>query len=322
MHTRLGSTGLQVSRLCLGTMTFGWSADEATSFDIIDAAVEHGISFFDTANIYSSWIEGNQGGESETIIGKWLKGKNRRDVVVATKVRGRMWNGVNGEGLSRQHIIQAVEDSLERLQTDYIDLYQTHWFDANTPLEETLSALDMLIQQGKIRYAGCSNYSAWRLTKACWVADVHNITRYDCLQPNYSIFHRHEFEAELADLCLDQNIAVIPYSPLAAGFATGKYTRENTSPDTTRATSGLINRLTNNPKAFDALDVLIEIAADKDVATGQIAIAWLLHQAVITSPIIGARTVEQLTQMAGAVDVSLTDDELKRLTEATDGLSN
>ncbi|MEL6527304.1 MAG: aldo/keto reductase, partial [Chloroflexota bacterium] len=300
-----------------GTMTFGWSADEATSFAIMDAALDANLTFFDTADIYSSWVDGNSGGESEMLIGKWMKEKDRRQVIIATKTRGRMWEGANGEGLSRHHIIQSVEDSLRRLQTDYIDLYQTHWYDAETPIEETLSALDTLVQSGKVRYVGCSNYPAWRLMKSCWVADVNNLTRYECLQPHYSAFNRKDFERELAEMCIDQEIAVIPYSPLAAGFATGKYTRENSDADTTRASSGLIQRLTNDDKAFDALDVMREIASDKDVPVAQIALAWLLHQPSVTSPIVGARKVEQLTDLLGAVEVELSEEELSRLNEAT-----
>ena len=218
IYARLGRTGLRVSQLCLGTMTFGWTTDESTSFDVMDAAFEAGVNFFDTADIYSRWADGNQGGESETIIGKWLRTKNRRDVIIATKVRGRMWDGPNGEGLSRYHIIQAVEDSLRRLNTDYIDLYQTHYYDAETRPDETLRALDDLVTGGKVRYIGASNYPAWRLTKSLWVSDVKNISRYETLQPHYSLFNRSEFERELADLCVDQSIGVIPYSPLAADF--------------------------------------------------------------------------------------------------------
>jgi aryl-alcohol dehydrogenase-like predicted oxidoreductase len=179
-YTTLGRTGLKVSRLCLGTMTFGWTTDETTACAIMDSAFAKGINFFDTANIYSSWGEGNSGGESETIVGQWLKTQSRRDVVIATKVRGKLWDGPNGEGLSRAHILQAVEDSLHRLQTDYIDLYQVHWPDDETPLEETLSALDSLVQSGKVRYIGASNFPAWLLTKSLWVSDVtgwHSLTR-------------------------------------------------------------------------------------------------------------------------------------------------
>jgi aryl-alcohol dehydrogenase-like predicted oxidoreductase len=318
-YTTLGRTGLRVSRLWLGTNTFGWTSDEKVSFEIMDTAFDAGINCFDTADIYSSWAEGNSGGESETVIGKWLKDKDRRQVIVATKGRAKMWEGANGEGLSRQHIIQAVEDSLKRLQTDYIDLYQTHSPDDDTPLEETLSALDDLVKAGKIRYVGCSNYSAWQLIKASWVADVNKVTRYDCLQPHYSLFNRAEFERELADACLDQNIAVIPYFPIASGFATGKYTRENKEPDSARSSSPRIQRLLSDDKAFDTLDVVREIAETHDVPMVQIALAWLLHKPAVTAPIVGARIAEQLNDVIGAVDVELSEDELKQLDEVTEG---
>ncbi len=314
---RLGRTGLKVSRLCLGTMTFGWSADETESFAIMNRAFEAGINFFDTADIYSRWIAGNQGGESETIIGKWLKDKPRHELIIATKVRGRMWNGANGEGLHRQHILKAVEDSLRRLQTDYIDLYQTHFPDDTTPLEETLSTLDSLVQSGKVRYIGCSNYPAWLLMKNLWVSDVQRWARFDCLQPHYSLFHRSEFERELAAACLDQGVGVIPYSPLAAGFATGKYTRDNRQPETTRESSGLIQRLINNMQAYDALDLVREIAQTHAVPMAQIALAWQLSKPAVTAPIIGARTISQLEEVLGAVDVKLSAEQLQQLDAAT-----
>ena len=316
-YAKMGRTGLKVSRLCLGTMLFGLSADEQTSFNIMDAAMDAGLTFFDTADIYSFWGDGHKGGESETVIGKWLRQKNRRDVIIATKVRGRMWPGENGEGLSRHHIIQAVEDSLRRLQTDYIDLYQAHWFDGDTPIEETLAAFDYLVLTGKVRYIGCSNYPVWRLMKSLWVSDVKKLVRYDCLQPHYSLFKRSEFEQELAEVCMEEGIGVIPYSPLAAGFATGKYTRENKSPDNSRAGGPRIQSLINDDAAYDALDVVREIAAERDVPVGQIALAWLLHKPAVTSPILGVRTLEHLTSMIGAVDISLSDEELTRLDEAT-----
>lgn len=316
-YTKLGRTGLKVSRLCLGAMTFGWSADEQTSFDIMDAAMDAGINFFDTADIYSRWIDGNQGGESETIIGKWLKSKSRRDVIIATKVRGQMWKNPNGEGLSRSHILQAVEDSLRRLQTDYIDLYQTHWPDDDTPLDETLSALDNLVQSGKVRYIGASNHPAWLLTKTLWVSDVRKLVRYDCLQPHYSLLHRSEYERELAALCADQQIGVIPYSPLAAGFLTGKYSRVNRTPDSTRSSGGLIQRLVNSEDAFKALDTATAIADAHDSSVAHVALAWILAQPTVTSPIIGARTVEQLQQLTGALDLKLSAEEIHLLNEAT-----
>lgn len=318
-YTKLGRTGLKVSRLCLGAMTFGWSADEATSFNILDAALDAGINFIDTADVYSRWVEGNQGGESETILGKWLKLKTRREIIVATKVRGRMWHGPNGEGLSRVHIMQAVEDSLRRLQTDYIDLYQTHWPDEDTPLDETLAALDALVQSGKVRYIGASNYPAWLLTKALWISDVQRLARYDCLQPHYSLFNRAEFERELQAVCRDQQLGVIPYSPLAAGFLTGKYTRESQTVDSTRSGGGLVQRLTSDPRAYDVLDIARDIAAAHRVPVAHVALAWLLANPAVTSPIIGARTVAQLEEVTGAVDLTLSAADINRLNEATAG---
>ncbi len=318
-YTKLGRTGLKVSRLCLGAMTFGWSADEATSFNILDAALDAGINFIDTADVYSRWVEGNQGGESEAILGKWLKLKTRREIIVATKVRGRMWHGPNGEGLSRVHIMQAVEDSLRRLQTDYIDLYQTHWPDEDTPLDETLAALDALVQSGKVRYIGASNYPAWLLTKALWISDVQRLARYDCLQPHYSLFNRAEFERELQAVCRDQQLGVIPYSPLAAGFLTGKYTRESQTVDSTRSGGGLVQRLTSDPRAYDVLDIARDIAAAHRVPVAHVALAWLLANPAVTSPIIGARTVAQLEEVTGAVDLTLSAADINRLNEATAG---
>jgi aryl-alcohol dehydrogenase-like predicted oxidoreductase len=316
---RLGRTGLKVSALCLGTMTFGWSADEKTAFNIMDSALAHDVTFFDTADIYSAWIPGNKGGESETIIGNWLKKKNRRDIILATKVRNEMWKGPNGLGLSRFHILHAVEDSLRRLQTDYIDLYQAHWPDDQTPLDETLAAFDSLIQSGKVRYIGASNYPAWLLMKSLWVSDARRLARFDSVQPHYSLVHRNEFERELEAVCVDQGVGVIPYSPLAAGFLTGKYSRENRQPDTTRGEGGLIKSLVNNDQAYDTLDVVESIAAAHDVPTAHIALAWLLSRPSITSPIIGARTVEQFEELVGAVDLKLTPDEVGQLNHVTTG---
>lgn len=318
-YARLGRTGLEVSRLCLGTMTFGWSADQATAFSIMDAAVDGGINFFDTANIYSRWIDGNRGGESETIIGNWLKNKPRRSVIIATKVRGRMWDGPNGEGLSRAHIIHAVEDSLRRLQTDYIDLYQTHWFDDDTPMEETFAAFEALVQAGKVRYIGASNHPAWKLTKALWVSDANRYVRYESLQPHYSLLHRTEFESELLHLCRDQTLGVIPYSPLAGGFLTGKYRRDNPNPDTTRSGSSSIQRLLTNEQAFVVIDEVERLAQSHNVTISQIALAWLLANETVTAPIIGARTVDQLLETLGAVEVRLYPSEIDELNMLSEG---
>jgi len=214
-YRRLGNSGLKVSPLCLGTMQFGWTADVPTSFQVMDAYVEAGGNFIDTADVYSSWVAGNQGGESETIIGRWLQARgNRHLIVLATKFNGRLWAGPNGDGLSRGHMMKAVEDSLKRLQTDYIDLYQTHWPHFDTPQEETLRALDDLVRAGKVRYIGCSNEQGWRLMKAMWISDRNNLSRLISVQPPYSLVRRDDFERELEAVCLDQGVGVIPYSPV------------------------------------------------------------------------------------------------------------
>jgi aryl-alcohol dehydrogenase-like predicted oxidoreductase len=311
-YTNLGKTGVKVSRLCLGTMTFGGQTNAADSFTIMDKAVAAGVNFFDTADIYSYWIEGNRGGESEEVVGDWLKGKNRRDYVIATKARGPMWDGPNGEGLSRTHLLHAVEDSLRRLKTDYIDLYQVHWPDHDTPLEETLRTLDSLVQSGKVRYIGVSNYPAWLLTKSLWISDVRNLASFEVVQPSYSLLKRKEFERELADLCRDQGLGVIPYSPLAAGFLTGKYTREDQTAESHR-NSDFLRNLLNTEAAFKVLDVVSEIAENHHVPVPQIALAWLLAQPVITAPIVGARTPEQIEPALGATAVQLSAEEIERL---------
>jgi aryl-alcohol dehydrogenase-like predicted oxidoreductase len=311
-YRNLGRTGLKVSELCLGTMQWGWTADEATAFAVMDAFVEAGGNFVDTADVYSRWAPGNPGGVSEEIIGRWMQARgNRRQIVLATKVRGRMWDGINGEGLSRQHIMAAVEDSLRRLQTDAIDLYQTHWFDADTPIDETLAALDDLVRHGKVRYIGCSNYPAWRLAKALWASDKLGLARYDSLQPHYNIAYRAEFERELKDLCKEEGIGVIPYSPLAGGFLTGKYRRGEPVPDSARA-SGIQRRYLDD-RGFTILEALEKLGQVRGKSIAQMALAWQLTQPVITSPIIGANSVEQLGDSLGAVGVRLTEEEMKAL---------
>ena len=311
-YRNLGRTGLKVSELCLGTMQWGWTADEPTSFAVMDAFVAAGGNFIDTADIYSRWAEGNPGGVSEEIIGRWMKERgNRRQIVLATKVRGVMWDGPNGEGLSRGHIMAAVEDSLRRLQTDHIDLYQTHWYDADTPIDETMRALDDLVRQGKVRYAGCSNYPAWRLAKALWASDTLNLARYDSIQPHYNIAYRAEFERELKPLCQEEGIGVIPYSPLAGGFLTGKYRRDEPAPDSARASA--VQRRYLNDKGFTILEALEKLGQARGKSIAQMALAWQLSQPVITSPIIGANSVEQLNDSLGAVGLRLTAEEMKVL---------
>ena len=311
-YRRLGRTGLKVSELCLGTMQWGWTATKEQAFQIMDAFVEAGGNFLDTADVYSRWVEGNPGGVSEKIIGEWMKARgNRHEIVLATKVRGRMWEGPNGEGLSRQHIMKAVEDSLRRLQTDYIDLYQTHWFDPDTPIDETLRALDDLVHQGKVRYVGCSNYPAWRLMEALWTSDKWGLARYDSLQPHYNLVHRAEFERELRDVCRTYGIGVIPYSPLAGGFLTGKYRKGQPLPDTPRA-QGIKERYFSD-RNFAVIEKLESLGKEHGKSVTQMALAWLLSDPVITSPIIGANSVEQLNAILGVVGVRLDEEEKRAL---------
>ena len=314
---KLGRTGLKVSTICLGTMQFGWSADEATSHRIMSHAIELGCNFFDTADVYSRWAEGNDGGVSEQIIGNWLaqSGTRRDSIVLATKVRGQMGDGPNDQGLSRVHIMTAVEDSLRRLQTDYIDLYQVHWPDEETPLDETLSALTDLVRAGKVRYIGCSNYPAWLLTKALWVSDVKNLVRFDSLQPHYSLVHRAEFERELQPLCLDQGIGVIPYSPLAGGFLTGKYRRDTPLPDSKRA-EGVRSRYMNE-QGFTAVDKLEVIGRIHNATIAQTAIAWVLANPAVSSAIIGANSIAQLEDTVQGANVSLSPQDKAALDETT-----
>src|SRR5579872_430772 len=301
-YRRLGRTGLKVSALCMGTMQFGWTTDEAHAFEVLDAFVEDGGNFIDTADVYSRWAEGNPGGVAEEIIGRWMKQRgNRQQLVIATKVRGTMGPGPNDVGLSRKHILDAVEASLRRLQIDYIDLYQSHSDDREVPLEETLGAFDNLIERGLVRYAGCSNYQAWRLMQALWVSDRAGLARYDSLQPQYSLAERSDFESELEPLCLDQGIGVIPYSPLAAGFLTGKYRRGQPLPQSGRA-EGVRNRYMND-EGFGLLDCIDEVAARHEANAAQVSLAWLLARPGITAPITSANTVEQWRDLSGAVDV-------------------
>jgi aryl-alcohol dehydrogenase-like predicted oxidoreductase len=311
-YRRLGRSGLKVSALCLGTMQFGWTADESAAFAVMDAFVAAGGSFIDTADIYSHWVEGNPGGVSEQIIGRWMRERgNRRTIILATKTRGRMWDGPNGEGLSRSHIIRAVDDSLRRLQTDYIDLYQAHFYDADTPIDETMATLTDLVQAGKLRYVGCSNYPAWRLALALGTSERRGLARYDSLQPHYNLAYRAEFERELADLCLDQGLGVIPYSPLANGFLTGKYHRDEPAPASDRA--GNVQRRYFNEHGWRTLDALRAVADEQHVPPAQVALAWLLQRPAITAPIVGANTPAQLATSLAAVELRLTAEQVHAL---------
>jgi aryl-alcohol dehydrogenase-like predicted oxidoreductase len=316
-YRRLGRTGLKVSTICLGTMQFGWTTDEPTAHRIMSRSIELGINFFDTADVYSRWAEGNPGGVSETHIGNWLRSGavRREDVIIATKVRGKMGEGPNDQGLSRGHILNAVEASLRRLQTDTIDLYQTHWPDDETPLDETLRALDDLVRSGKVRTIGCSNYPAWLLTKALWISDVRGLARYDSVQPHYSLVHRAEFERELQAVCLDQGVGVIPYSPLGGGFLTGKYRRDTALPESARAQG--VQRRYMNERGFTAIDTLEEVGRAHEATIAQTAIAWCLANPAVTSAIIGANSIEQLEDTIRGAEVVLTVEEKDALDATT-----
>ncbi len=314
-YRQLGQTDLQVSRLCLGTMQFGWTADEATSFRLLSMAFDAGINFIDTADIYSRWVPGHRGGEAETILGRWWRqsGIPRDRIILATKVRGQMGDGPIDQGLSRPYILKAAEASLRRLQTDYLDLYQTHWPDPNVPIEETLRAFEELIRQGKVRYIGCSNYKADALRDALETAKKHNLPRFESLQPHYNLVHRREFEADLAEVCREYNLGVIPYSPLAGGFLSGKY-RPYTKVESARAEGAQKYFRAENWKLLEEMD---KMAEEKEATLSQIALAWLLHQPLVTSPIIGPRTPEQLRDNLASLSVELTSEDLTLLNTLT-----
>jgi aryl-alcohol dehydrogenase-like predicted oxidoreductase len=314
-YRKLGRTGLKVSSLCLGTMQWGWTADEKTAFALMDAFVESGGNFLDTADFYSRWLPGHMGGESEEIIGRWLKErKNRSNIILATKVRHPMGPGPNDQGLSRKHILEAIDASLRRLNTDYIDLYLMHAFDEETPIDETLRALDDMQHSGKVRYVGASNYPAWRLVEALWSADVHHTLRFDSLEPHYNLVLREEFERELKTICEQYQIGVTPYSPLANGFLTGKY-RRNETPESARSSS--VMKRYNNETSWKTLEAIQRIAKEMGSTPSAISLAWLLAQPVITAPIIGANSVSQLQQSLAALDITLTSGQLAQLDEVS-----
>jgi aryl-alcohol dehydrogenase-like predicted oxidoreductase len=314
-YNLLGNTGLLVSELCLGTMTFGgrgmWTAigtlpqDQVNS--LVKQAVEGGINFIDTANIYSE-------GLSEEMTGKAVRdlGLKRDDLVIATKVRGQMGEGPNNVGLSKKHILQQADESLKRLNMDYIDLYQIHGFDRLTPLEETLEALDILVKSGKVRYIGASNLAAWQLMKALGISAQQYLSKFVSLQAYYTIAGR-DLERELVPLLFDQKVGLMVWSPLAGGLLSGKYDREGTNKDGRRVNFDFPP--INKDKAFDIVDVMKKIADKKGVTVAQIAIAWLLHQPVVSTVIIGANKPEQLADNLSAVDVKLDDNDLKELDE-------
>lgn len=313
-YQQLGQTDLTVSRLCLGTMTMGWTSDKEASFAVMDYALEHGLNFFDTADIYSFWAPNNPGGVSETWIGEWLKARNARTkVIIATKARGRMWDGPDGEGLSRAHLMCAVEDSLRRLQVDTIDLYQSHWPDEDTPLDETFRAFEDMIQQGKVRYIGCSNHAPGQLQATLDFCRANNLSRYESLQPHYNLVHRHEYEDELMGLCERETLGVIPYSPLAGGFLTGKYTRTDPSPEGSRGEGNDRMQKYLNNAGFTIVETLVGLAGVYQATPAQLALAWMLANPTITSAIVGANRVAQLADTVAAASIDLSAEHKAQL---------
>jgi aryl-alcohol dehydrogenase-like predicted oxidoreductase len=312
-YRQLGKSGLLVSELCFGTMSFGsqgyWTKvgglDQTAAQKLVDIALDGGINFFDTADVYSY-------GQSEQILGKALKGK-RDQVVLATKVRGRMSPEINDAGLSRRHIMQSCENSLKRLGTDYIDLYIVHSFDFMTPLEETLSALNDLVHQGKVRYLGCSNYFAWQLMKALSIAEKHHWEKFVSLQAYYSLVGR-DVELELVPLCEDQGLGITPWSPLAAGFLTGKYPRGGKGPQDARRSKEEQNFIQfDTDKAYAILDEVQRIAKARGVSPAQVSLNYLLRKPVVSSVLVGATKPEQLQDNLKTVEWQLSPDEVKSL---------
>ncbi|MDB5250127.1 MAG: aldo/keto reductase [Segetibacter sp.] len=314
----LGNTGLKVSELCLGTMTFGgkgyWTAigqlPQEPVDELIKRSVDEGINFIDTANVYSE-------GLSEEMTGKAIRnlGLKRDDLVIATKVRGKMAEGPNNTGLTRKHIMQQAEESLRRLNMDYIDLYQIHGYDPLTPLEETLRALDDLVKSGKVRYIGCSNLAAWQLMKALGYSTHKDLSAFVSLQAYYTIAGR-DLERELIPLLVDQKLGLMVWSPLAGGLLSGKYGRNIQTPEDSRRVNFDFPPV-DKEKAFDIIEVMQPIAQERGISVAQLSLAWLLHQPAVTSIIIGAKKTEQLEDNLKAIDVKLTPEELQKLDEVS-----
>jgi len=310
---KLGDSGLEVAPLAFGGNVFGWTVDEPTSFKLLDAFVAAGFNLVDTADMYSRWVPGNRGGESETIIGKWFQQTGKRDkVILATKLGMEM--GPDKKGLSRAYMIKAVEDSLKRLQTDRIDLYQSHKDDPDTPLEETLDAFGALIKQGKVRAIGASNYSAARLAEALEVSKSKGLPAYQSLQPQYNLMERSGYEKELEPLCEAQGVGVIPYYSLASGFLTGKYRTEEDLKQSARG-QGVKKYL--DARGFRVLDALEAVAAETASNPARVAIAWLIARPSITAPIASATSIEQLDDLIEATRLHLDADAIRRLDEAS-----
>ena len=318
-HVRLGRTGLQVSRICLGTMTFGSQCDEPTSRAVLERAADGGVTFLDTADSYPLGRDLDKVGRTEEIIGRWLRGR-RHEFIVATKCWGRTSPAPWDAGSSRKHVLDAVEGSLRRLQTDYIDLYQLHHPDPNTPLDETMDVMDVLVRSGKVRYIGVSNWLAWQLALALGRSEGRRIARFDCIQPRYNLLFR-EFERELFPLCEAEGVGVIPYNPMAGGLLTGKHRRGEPPAAGTRFGLGSAGQRYQDrywdDRAFDAVDKIAEVAREAGLAMPTLAVAWVMANPVVTAPIVGATRPEQLDDTLAAADVDLDDAVLKRLDDIT-----
>jgi len=306
---KLGATGFEVAPLALGGNVFGWTVDEATSFRLLDAFVDAGFNLVDTADSYSRWVTGHVGGESETVIGRWIAQRGRHDdVIIATKVGSDMGHG--HKVLRKDYILAAAEASLSRLQVDCIDLYQSHWDDENTPFEETLGAYEQLLREGKVRAIGASNLSAARLTQALDASRTHGLPRYATLQPHYNLYERASFEGELQALCLRENLGVITYFSLAAGFLTGKYRSEA---DFSKSARGPGMKKLLNPRGMKILDALDAVARRYRVKPAQIALAWLLARPGVTAPIASATNLDQLREILQATSLELDAEAIEAL---------
>ncbi len=314
IRQRLGKSAIEVAPLAFGGNVFGWTADEAMSFRLLDSFTAAGFNLIDTADSYSKWVPGNRGGESETIIGKWLKRRGRRkDVVIATKVGSEM--GPEEKGLSKSYILRAVERSLKRLQTDYIDLYLSHFDDPETPIEETLEAYATLVKQGKIRFIGASNYSADRLSLSLEISEQKGYPRYQCLQTLYNLYDRADYERNLEPLCLKERMGVLTYFSLASGFLTGKYRSEDDLAG--RARGEMVTKYMNE-RGLRILGALDQVAKKYNTALATVALAWLISRPGVTAPIASATNPEQLATLLEAPNLNLDDHSIRLLNKASD----
>ena len=310
---KLGKTGLEISPLVFGGNVFGWTADQASSFKLLDAFLAAGFNAVDTADVYSKWVPGHAGGESEAILGEWMKQRgNRSRLIIATKVGAEMGDG--SKGLTRSHILRSVENSLRRLHTDYIDLYQSHIDDADTALEETLRAYEELTKQGKVRAIGASNYKADRLEAALEISRKNGLPEYQTLQPNYSLVERAEYESNLESLCLREGLGVINYFPLAAGFLTGKYRSKDDAAG--KARERIVTRYLNE-RGLKILSALDQVARKLNASPAQVSLAWLLARPSVTAPIVSATNLEQLNELLASVELTLNRESVALLNQAS-----